>query len=285
VTTAAQVTDACCEHGEGPVWDARSRRLALVDMLRGDVLFVDDAGAVIRRHVASVAAALRPRSSGGWVLGIERGFALADPELTQLQPLEPLWADAGVRMNDGACDAAGRFFCGSLASDGRPRAGRLYRLEAGQHPRATIREVTTSNGLGWSPDNRFAYYIDSATQRVDVFDYNLAEGEFAHRRTLVQIPLGDGIPDGLTVDADGGIWVALHGGGAVRRYLPTGELDDEIVLPVSSPTACTFGGPGLRLLYITTSSLGLVPGREPAAGSVFVCEPGVMGLPVHGYRG
>ena len=145
--------------------------------------------------------------------------------------------------------------------------------------------MTTSNGLGWSPDNRFAYYIDSATQRIDVFDYNLAGGEFAHRRTLVQIPPADGIPDGLTVDADGGIWVALHGGGAVRRYLPTGELDDEIVLPVSSPTACTFGGPGLRLLYITTSSLGLVPGREPAAGSVFVCEPGVIGLPVHGYRG
>lgn len=100
--TAAQFTDPCCEHGEGPVWDARSQRLTLVDMLRRDVPFVDDAGTVTRRHVASVAAALRPRSSGGCVLGIERGFALADPELTQVHPLGAPWADVGVRMNDDA---------------------------------------------------------------------------------------------------------------------------------------------------------------------------------------
>jgi sugar lactone lactonase YvrE len=285
MTTAIQFTEACCQHGEGPVWDGRSGRLALVDMLRGDVLFADQSGAVTRRHVGAVAAALRPRASGGWVLAIERGFAFGDADLTEIDALEPLWTDADVRMNDGACDATGRFFCGSLASDGRPEAGRLYRFGSGGRTEAVLDQVTVSNGLGWSPDGRTAYYIDSVTQRIDAFDYDQARGEFARRRPLAQIAPSDGVPDGLTVDAAGGIWLALHAGGAVRRYLPDGALAAEIEVPVSSPTACTFGGPGLRTLYITTSALGLPPGREPAAGSVFMCEPGVAGLPVHPYRG
>ena len=285
MTTAVPLTEACCEHGEGPVWDGRSGRLALVDMLRGDVLFAGQDGTVIRRHVGSVAAALRPRASGGWVLAIERGFAFGDADLTQIEPLPPLWADTSVRMNDGGCDATGRFFCGSLASDGRPGAGQVYRLAPGREPEAVLDQVTVSNGLGWSPDGRTAYYVDSATQRIDAFDYDQARGELTHRRPLAEIAPADGVPDGLTVDAEGGIWLALHAGGAVRRYLPDGELAGEVEVPVSSPTACTFGGPGLRTLYITTSSLGLPPGREPAAGSVFVCEPGVAGLPAHPYRG
>jgi sugar lactone lactonase YvrE len=285
MTTAVQFTEACCQHGEGPVWDNRSGRLALVDMLRGDVLFADQSGTVTRRHVGVVAAALRPRASGGWVLAIERGFAFGDAHLTEIDALEPLWTDADIRMNDGACDATGRFFCGSLASDGRPGAGRLYRFGSGGRPEAVLDQVTVSNGLGWSPDGRTAYYVDSATQRIDAFDYDQARGEFTHRRPLAEIAPSDGVPDGLTVDAEGGIWLALHAGGAVRRYRPDGALAAEIEVPVSSPTACTFGGPGLRTLYITTSALGLPPGREPAAGSVFRCEPGVAGLPVHPYRG
>jgi sugar lactone lactonase YvrE len=285
VTTAIQFTEACCEHGEGPVWDGRSGRLALVDMLRGDVLFADQDGAVTRRPVGTVAAALRPRASGGWVIAIERGWAFGDADLTRIHPLEPLWTDAGVRMNDGACDASGRFFCGSLASDGRRGAGRLYRLQAGRPTEVVLDQVSVSNGLGWSPDGGTAYYVDSATQRIDSFDYDQARGEFTHRRPLAEIAPADGVPDGLTVDAEGGIWLALHSGGAVRRYRPDGALADEIEVPVSSPTACTFGGPGLRTLYITTSALGLPPGREPAAGSVFRCEPGVAGLPAHPYRG
>lgn len=282
-SVAEPYSEVVAQHGEGPVWDATRRALLLVDMLRGDVVNLTDAG-VDRRHVGAVAAAVRPRRAGGWVLGIERGFALADATFDDVRPLPPLWTDPDVRMNDGACDPYGAFLCGSLSTTGHPRRGTLWRMTPDHAAEPVLHDVTVSNGLGWSADGSRAYYVDTATQRIDVFRYDPASG-FTERRTLAVIAHEDGAPDGLAVDAEDGVWVALIGGSAVHRYAADGRLTHRIRVPVAQPTACAFGGPSLETLFITTSSHGLGRSREPLAGAVFAVEVGVAGPTVLPFGG
>jgi sugar lactone lactonase YvrE len=225
---------------------------------------------------------VRPRRGGGAVLAVERGFALEDRDGT-LTTLDPVWTDGGVRMNDGGCDPDGRFWCGSMAYDQAPGAAAMYRLDADGSVHPAFDGVTVSNGLEWSPDGSLAYYADTATHRVDVFDYESGAG-LTGRRPFVELD-GDERPDGLTVDADGGVWVALNGSGAVRRYRPDGVLDEVVELPTAQVTACTFGGPDLDQLFITTSREGLAPDDDPVAGSLFRVDPGVRGLPVREFEG
>ncbi len=278
---AEQVTDPVAYHGEGPVWSAAWGGLRWVDMLAGDVLGLAGDGSISRRHVGSIAAALRPRRGGGSVIGVERGFALEDPDGT-VRALPEVWADPSVRMNDGGCDPDGRFYCGSMAYDQRPGAAALYRLDPDGSVRTVLADATVSNGLAWGPDGSLAYYDDTANQRVDVFDY-APESGLTGRRTFVDLP---GLhPDGLTVDGRGNVWVALYGSGAVRCYDPAGRLADVVEVPARRSTACTFGGPGLDRLYVTTSREGLQPGDEPLAGSVFAAEVGVAGLPAREFLG
>jgi len=275
-----QVTDPLAQHGEGPVWFAGWPGLRWVDMLAGDVLELDGSGTVTRRHVGTVAAALRPRADGGAVLALERGFALAGTSLADITLLGEIWSDPEIRMNDGGCDPDGRFYCGSMAYDGRPGAGGLYRLDTGGKVSTVLSGVTISNGLVWSPGGETAYYIDTPTQTIDAFDY---DGDLGDRRTVVRIPEDAGAPDGMTVDADGRLWVALWGGSAVRCYTPEGKLEDHVSLPVTQVTACAFGGTGLDELYITTSRQGVAEGSQPEAGALFRYRPGATGVPVLTY--
>jgi sugar lactone lactonase YvrE len=277
---AEQVTDAVAYHGEGTVWWERWGGLRWVDMLAGDVLSLAAVGTVGRRHVASVVAALRPRRAGGAVLGIERGFALEDAGGT-ITRLSELWTDERLRMNEGACDPDGRFYGGSMAYDKQPGAGALYRLDPDRSVHVVLENVTVSNGLDWSPDGSSAYYNDTDTGRVDVFDYEREAG-LSGRRPFVETGAR---PDGLTVDAEGGVWVAFADAGVVRRYTADGVLDDVIELPATKVTACTFGGSWLNELFITTSREGLDPHAEPQAGSLFRAVPGVTGLPVRDFAG
>ena len=277
---AEPVTDPLCSHGEGPVWFPEGLRW--VDMLAGDVLSLGADGSVSRRHVGSVAAALRPRTRGGAVIAVERGFALEDVDGT-VTPLPEVWADPGVRMNEGGCDPDGRFWCGSMAYDQAPGAAAMYRLDPDGSVREVFGGVTISNGLAWSPDGALAYYDDTATHRIDVFDYDRARG-LTGRRPVVHLG-DDGNPDGLTVDAAGGIWVALYGSGQVHRYTADGRLDGVVEVPAAKVTACALGGPGLDQLFITTSREGLAPGEQPLAGSLFRADVGVRGLPVPQFAG
>lgn len=271
-------------HGEGPVWDPARGALRLVDLLAGDIVGLDASGSEVDRlHVGDVAAAFRPRRSGGLVVAVERGFALVDAH-GRIETLPELWSDHAIRMNEGGCDPEGRFYCGSMAEDLTPGAGDLWRLDPDGGVELVVPEVTVSNGLAWSPDAERAYYIDSATCRIDVFDHDVVQG-LVDRRPLVRVPEEQGIPDGMTVDAEGGLWVALFGGSAVRRYRPDGRLDAVIELPVTQVTACTFGGPRLDQLYITTSRQGLEDTGRGRAGSVFIAHPGVTGLPVQPFAG
>jgi sugar lactone lactonase YvrE len=281
-STVDQVTDPLATHGEGPVWHAGWPGLRWVDMLAGDVLELDPrTQRVSRRHVGTVAAALRPCSSGGVVLALERGFALADADLSNIRPLGDLWSDPGVRMNEGDCDPDGRFYCGSMAYNESPGAGTLYRLDHNGTTTAVLTNVTISNGLTWSPDGTTAYYVDTPTHRIDAFDYDPSTG-LTNRRPAIHIPETDGAPDGLTIDTDGNLWVALWGGSAVRCYTPTGHLAEHLPLPVTQVTACTFGGPNLDELYITTSQQGVT---QPEAGALFRTKPGAHGLPARQYTG
>ncbi|MCO5999576.1 SMP-30/gluconolactonase/LRE family protein [Actinoallomurus rhizosphaericola] len=279
---ALTVTAPVARHGEGPVWWPDGR-LRWVDMLAGDVLSLEPDGRVDRHHVGDVAAALRPRIGGGAVIGVERGFALRDPD-GSVRPLEPVWADPGVRMNEGACAPDGSFWCGSMAYDAGPGRGALYRLAPDLSVTRELTEVTISNGLDWHPDGTTAYYVDTPTGRIDVFDWS-PDGGLTRRRTFAEIAPADGTPDGLTVDGEGGVWVALWGGSAVRRYAPDGRLDEVVTVAARQVTACALGGPDGDELFITTSREGLAPGDDPLAGCVFHARVGVRGQAVRRFAG
>ncbi|NEK87417.1 SMP-30/gluconolactonase/LRE family protein [Blastococcus saxobsidens] len=279
---AEQVTGPVAEHGEGPVWWPGWGGLRWVDLTAGDVLSLAGDGTVRRTRVGEVAAALRPRRGGGAVIAVERGFVLEDAD-GALRPLGELWTDDGVRMNDGGCDPDGRFWCGTMAYDQTPGAAAMYRLDVDGSARQVFGGVTVSNGLEWSRDGRLAYYDDTATHRIDVFDYD-PDGGLTGRRPFVTLDDG-GLPDGLTVDAEGGVWVALYGSGAVHRYDAGGRLDAVVELPTPKVTACTFGGPALDQLFVTTSQEGMRPGEDPLAGALFRVDAGVRGLPARTFAG
>jgi sugar lactone lactonase YvrE len=277
---AEQVTGPVAFHGEGPVWSSRWGGLRWVDMLAGDVLQLTEDGSVLRRHVADVAAALRPRRGGGAVIGVRRGFALEDPD-GSVTHLPELWSGDDVRMNEGTCDPDGRFLCGTMAYDERPGAGSLFRLDPDRTVTVVLEGVTISNGLEWSPDGTRAYYVDTPTREISVFDYDGA-GELHDRRPFASV---DAMPDGLTVDADGGVWVALYDGRAVQHFGPDGTRGAHVRVPEGRVTACTFGGEDLDRLFITTSREGLSPAEEPSAGSLHVADVGVRGLPAREFAG
>jgi sugar lactone lactonase YvrE len=278
-----QLTDPIAYHAEGPVWSESWGGLRWVDMFAGDILSLGPSGEIDRRHVGEIAAAVRPRAGGGAVIGVERGFALEEPD-GELVRLDDLWSDANLRMNEGGCDPDGRFYCGSMSYDKQPGAGALYRLNTDRSVDAVLEGVSVSNGIDWSPDGSRAYYNDTDTYRSDVFDYE-SEGGLSGRRPFVEFEKEVGRPDGLTVDSEGGVWVAINTGGAVHRYTPDGTLDQVVEVPARKVTACALGGSKLGELFITTSREGLAPDEEPLAGSLFRAKIDVSGFPVRQFAG
>ena len=269
--------------GEGPRWDAARGRLLAVD-IEGRVLHRLDPGTGEDRplELGERVGVAMPVEGGGLLLALERRLAVLDEATDTLRTVAKFPHGEGVRTNDGACDPAGRFFVGTMALDERPGGGALYRLTPGEGLELVCGAATISNGLGWSPDGRRMYYVDSPTRRVDVFAFDPESGRLGGRETFARIAEADGIPDGLTVDDEGGVWVALYGGGAVRRFRPDGELDRVLGVPATNVTACCFGGADGGSLFVTTARQGLAEaelGREPLAGSVFVTEAGVAGPP------
>ena len=270
------------ELGEAPTWDHASGTLLWVDVLRSEVHRYDpsrddDAVLEVPQHVG----AAKPRSRGGLVLNLRDGVALVDRDGVKTWLV--YWARDGVRGNDAAVDPAGRLWAGTMRYDEDP-GGWLARVEPSGDAKVVLNEVSVSNGIGWSPDATLMYYVDSAERRIDVFDYDRETGAAANRRPLAEVPRG--LPDGLTVDASGAIWVALWGGAALHRYTPDGALDREIELPVGQPTACSFGGVDFTDLYVTSARVGLGEGASSElAGSVLVL-PGVgEGLPSTAFAG
>lgn len=282
----ADAGDLC----EGPCWEERTGTLVWVDILAGAVHVVDPRTAEHSTHPLQMpVGAVAPRRRGGWVAAVERGFLFLDDAW---QPTGAVIAapgqPPGTRFNDGACDPRGDFWAGTLAYDGTPRVAALYRLEADGCVREVLSGVTNSNGIAWSPDGATMYYVDTGLGTVDSFDVNPVTGTVSGRATLIRITEGDGLPDGLTVDAEGHLWLALWGGGCVRRYTPSGALEAVVELPVALVTSVAFGGSELDELYITTARQGLTPSQQraqPLAGSIFRHRPGTTGIPVAPFAG
>jgi len=282
--------EARAQLGEGPIWDGASGQLVWVDIMACRVhRFTPDAEDDESADVGQPVGAVAARTTPGLVLAMRDGFGVLDTDTGDVQMIASAEAHVkGNRMNDGKCDSAGRFWAGTMAFDQSPAAGALYRLERDHSVAKMIQGVSISNGLCWSADDRSMYYIDSPTQGVDVFDFDAASGGLSNRRRVIDIPKEAGLPDGMTIDEQGFLWVALYGGGAVRRYSPEGELDLTIELPAAQITSCTFGGNDFRDLYITSAAQELSEealAAQPHAGALFVCRPGPAGLPANPYAG
>lgn len=285
------ITGPIAYHAEGPVWSPVWGGLRYVDMFAGDLLTLtgDGDGGVTRRHVGKLAAFVRPRRSGGFVVGLWNQLALTDTDddgtdeyTGDLRLLPPVWEDPDIRFNECGVSPAGTLYAGSMHVDQVQGAGTLYRFGADGSIEVTAEHVTVSNGLGFTPNGALAYYADTPTGRIDVFDN--VDDRLVNRRTFVEVDGGDGPgsgrPDGLCVDAEGAVWTAVNGSGVVHRYDADGVLTDRVEVPPSQPTACRLGGDDLRTLYITTSRENLPDDAEPEAGSVFAIRVAVPGLPV-----
>ena len=283
--TAELVLDARARLGEGPVWDAGAGELLWVDVLAGLVhRFDPGSGADRLLEVGQPVGAVVPRAAGGYALAVRDGFAVADGDGVRL--VAEVEADRPeTRMNDGACDSRGRFWAGTMRFDERAGGGCLYRLDATGKVETMLRDVTVSNGVAWSPDDRVLYYVDTPTLGIDAFDYEPETGAISGRRRIVTIEGGAGSPDGLVVDAEGCIWLALWEGWAVRRYAPDGALLGAVELPVARVTKPAFGGEELTDLYVTTAAPADPDPAQPHAGGLFRLRPGVRGLPATPYAG
>ena len=268
---------------EGPCWDVGTQTLVWVDILAGAVNVLDPATGSRERHLlGSPVGVVAPRSGGGWVAAVERGFLLLDAAWRAEGEVIPAPDQgAGTRFNDGACDPLGRFWAGTLSYDGTPEAAALYRFDPDRSVREVLAGVTNSNGIAWSPDGARMYYVDTGLGRVDRLELDVATGAVLARTTVIRVPSSEGLPDGLTVDAEGHLWLALWDGGCVRHYAPDGELQQVLELPARQVTSLCFGGPALDELFITTARNGLSDvelAAQPLAGAVFRWRPGVRGL-------
>jgi sugar lactone lactonase YvrE len=270
--------------GEGPVWDAALGELVWVDIERGLVHRRRSGGAEVSFDVRQPVGCAVPRAAGGLALALRDGFALlpaagGPPRL--VAPAEAQRSD--TRMNDGGCDSRGRFWAGTMSLAGDTRTAALYRLDSDLTVTRVLPGLSISNGLGWSPDDQLMYHVDTPRGRIDVYEFEALSGAIGGRRAAIAVSPDEGRPDGLAVDAEGGIWVALWGGGAVQRHSAEGRLEAQVELPVTQVTNCCFGDSDLGTLYVTSASRGAE--HEPLAGSLFACRPGVRGLPATPFAG
>jgi sugar lactone lactonase YvrE len=280
------VGDVTAVLGEGPYWVPEDDCLLWVDIVGAHLhrtYFPSEE--TVTDSLSAVSAAFPVVGGGILTVGgaaltllfpAERGGRWSSRIIAEVPAREDL------RFNDAGVDPAGRVWAGSMHTTEAEPLGELYRLDPGPRLNPVVKNVTVSNGLGWSPDGSRMYYADSPLRRVDVFDYDPATGEAFARRTFADLSDAEGVPDGLTVDLDGCVWVAMWGGSALRRFTPSGEQDAVLPVPVSQPTSCAFGGPGLADLFITTANDGLSQAEraeQPLAGRLLRVAPGPIGLP------
>ncbi len=290
--TVELVLQVGVEHGEGPVWNERENILYWVD-ITGCALHLFNTVSRQHRRISTpgMLGAVAPRKSGGVIAALEKGFAFINTDNGKVAWIcDPEAELCENRFNDGKCDPAGRFWAGtcSLSCD-VGGAGSLYCLEKNLKVRNMLGNLTISNGLAWSPDHSTLYFIDTPTFEIWAFDYDVETGNIQNQRSVVAVLQQEGYPDGMTIDAEGMLWVAHWGTSRVCRWNPeSGKKLGEIRLPVQNVSSCTFGGPELDQLYITTSRLGLDEQGlrdQPQAGGLFRVVPGVRGLQTHEFAG
>lgn len=274
------VAPATAVVGEGPHWCAATGELLWVDITAGAVHRTSPAdGATTSVTVPTWVGAAVPHEDG-LVLATREGVATLHGD--RYVPRLALLPD-GERSNDAKCDAAGRLWCGTNAVDFERGRGRLRVVEPDWSHRVVLDGLTLPNGLGWSPDSSTFYLVDSYAHVLRSYAFDVAAGTLSDERVLHEFD-GDGLPDGLCVDTDGGLWVAIWGGGEVQHLDATGRVLGRVAMPVAQPSSCAFGGPGLDELFVTSARDGLQLGADAIDGSLFrISGVGVTGVPVPGF--
>lgn len=285
------VLDAKALLGEGPSWDNKQKLLYWVDILNKKVHIYDPDKNIDREiDVDLYVGAVVPRESGGLVLACENGFYTLDinsESLTLVQ--DPETEISGNRFNDGKCDAAGRFWAGTMDNEEIKTSGSLYCLDTDLTVRQVLNNIGISNGIAWEKDNKTMYYIDTFSKEITAFDYDLETANIENKRIAITFLNEDGFPDGMTIDEEGMLWIAHYGGSQVSRWNPkTGEKLTSIKLPCSNITSCVFGGDNLDELYITSARKGLdekTLSKQPQAGGLFRIKLGIRGSEIYCFKG
>lgn len=285
------VLDTKSALGEGAIWNHKTGELIWVNITDKILNFYtprlkNNKEMLTGQMIGTVV----PAESGKVMVALENGFYQFDPETGSKTFIANPEADiTGNRFNDGKCDPAGRFWAGTMSTRGKKQAGALYRLDADGSVHKMIDNVGTSNGIVWSPDYTKMYYIDTPTRKVMAWDYNNETGEISNPKPAVEVPEEMGYPDGMTIDSEGNVWIALWGGSAVGCWNPeTGELLRTIDVPAKNVTSVAFGDDDLKTLYITTARTGTSEEeleKFPLAGGVFKTRPGVKGVEAFFFKG
>ena len=277
------ISEVISDLGEGPIWSANTNSVTWTDITQNTFHTADiDTGKTMSFGVPSMVGAIAHSKDGGYIAATQKGFARIGVD-GKYSPLHSFLPD-DMRMNDGKVDPSGRFWAGSMALSFERGRGSLYVLEKDNSYRSILDDITLSNGMGWSPDAQYFYYIDSVPGVLKRFDYDLYTGHISNPKDLITFDSSSGIPDGMSMSSDGKIIVALWDGGRIEIYEPSGEKVSEITLGVSRPTSCTFAGPNRDILIVSTASQGIDQADEPLAGKILaVTGTGLSGLPTQQY--
>lgn len=274
--------------GEGPVWDYRQNCLYWVDIIRGHLYRYDPSSGLNQQYnIGQYIGAAVPRESGGLLLALHHGFAFYDEQKQEVTYINDPEANVPeTRFNDGKADPQGRFWGGTMQITPKEPQGNLYLLDTNQTVQRKLEGIYISNGLAWSADQQWFYYIDSLKHKVECYAYDAERGEIQYVRDVIHIDPDMGDPDGMCIDNAGNLWVAIYNGGRIICVEPpTGKIIEQIAVPAQKTSCCAFGGENLDTLYITTISEDTDKEKDPLAGSLFAIKPGVTGPKVHFYRG
>ena len=278
-----QIGDQFDELGESPVWSVREQALYWVD-IRGPAVrrWTPASGRFDRWPMPALVGSVALVDDGRLLVALPRQVALFDLASGQFETLaEPPSVQPEQRFNDGRCDRRGRFWVGTMNHVTRAPEGSLYRLDSSADIRQMLNNLCIPNGLAWSPDERTMYFADSLGYQIFAYDFDAQAGTFSNGRSIART-VPPAIPDGATVDCEGFLWSAEYDGWRVVRYAPDGRIDRTISLPVQRPTSCSFGGPDLDRLYVTSATQKLSAqelAAQPLAGALFEVDAGVRGLP------
>ena len=277
------ISEVISDLGEGPIWSANTNSVTWTDITQNTFHTADiDTGRTMSFGVPSMVGAIAHSKDGGYIAATQKGFARIGVD-GKYSPLHSFLPD-DMRMNDGKVDPSGRFWAGSMALSFEKGRGSLYVLEKDNSYRSILDDITLSNGMGWSPDAQYFYYIDSVPGVLKRFDYDLYTGHISNPKDLITFDSSSGIPDGMSMSSDGKIVIALWDGRRIEIYEPSGEKVSEITLGVSRPTSCTFAGPNRDILIVSTASQGIDRADEPLAGKILaVTGTGLSGLPTQQY--
>ena len=277
------ISEVVSDLGEGPIWTPETNSVTWTDITQNTFHTANiDTGKTESFGVPSMIGAIAQTKDGHYIAATQKGFARISLE-GKYSPLHSFLQD-DMRMNDGKVDPAGRFWAGSMALSFEKDRGSLYVLETDNSYQKVLGNITLSNGMGWSPDAQYFYYIDSIPGVLKRFEYDLDNGKISNPKNLITFAAASGVPDGMSVSSDGKLVVALWDGGRIEIYEPTGAKVSEIKLGVSRPTCCTFAGPNQDILIVSTASQGIDRANEPLAGKILaVTGTGLSGLPTQQY--